>query len=160
MKAAVSLYKHWFLLQTLLFALSFAAPSLDVTVVPVTVTVLDIAPYNNCTLTCIATLPTSVGLAKTVEWRETTSGVMESLNPDNNAVDITTSYLDNATSMSLMSLRLDTPGQRTFTCVASLQVPGDSLILQSDMVQVTIKGEVTIILLGRPHAFKCSFHVA
>ena len=118
----------------------YIAPTLEVTVTPTSVTVLDVAPYNTFIFACTATQPSSVTFGKAIEWRETVNEVTETIVGNGNSINITTTSLNSSTTTTILSVTTATVAENVISCVASLQVPEDPLISQSTSVQVTVRG--------------------
>ena len=88
---------------------------LIVQVQPSMVTVLDSAPYNTFSIVCTATVPTNLTTVKRFTWRMGSSGSGTNLT-SGDGTTITTLNLNNATSTSVLTTRVTTPGSFPYTC--------------------------------------------
>lgn len=88
---------------------------LIVQVQPSTVTVLDAASYNTFSLVCTATVPANVTAMKQFVWRQGPSG-SGTIITASAGTTISTVNLTNATSTSVLSTSITTPGTSSYTC--------------------------------------------
>lgn len=106
-------------------------------------TLLDISPYNIILLACNVTQPKAVTLTKKIIWKEVSpSGGVQILNGTKSHINITYDSLEDSSSISTLSTHAASAGTWRFTCNASLDVPGDPLIVQSETAIITVKGKV------------------
>ena len=104
-------------------------------------TLLDVAPYDVFTVTCTAIQPSSIIIAKTIDWSQTNeSGVTQPLSNNGDYINITTVEQD-STTVSMLSVRVSEAGGMVYTCTAQLEVPGDPVIVQAESVEIVVKGE-------------------
>ena len=101
-------------------------PLLSVRLVPVATRVLDVAPYNNFTLTCafvsgVFNMP--VNVPKSVQWSQTIrSGPATVVTASTPGVDITDSGLDQFSGFSVLTMTATSAGEHAFECLVSLDV--------------------------------------
>ena len=125
----------------------FLEPPMIIEMDPPFVTVLDVSPYNKILIACNVTQPESITLTKRITWKETSpSGRVQILNDTGDNTNITYNGLDDSSSISMLSLHTTSVGSWRFTCTASLDVPGDPLIVQSETAIVTVKGNLKNML--------------
>ena len=106
-------------------------------------TLLDISPYNIILLACNVTQPEAVTLTKKIIWKEVSpSGGVQILNDTKSHTNIAYDSLEDSSSISTLSTHTASAGTWRFTCNASLDVPGDPLIVQSETAIITVKGKV------------------
>ena len=111
---------------------------------PPFITLLDVSPYNIILLVCNVTQPEAVTLTKKIVWKEVSpsGGVQILLNDTKSHTNITYDNLEDSSSISTLSMHTASAGTWRFTCNASLDVPGDPLIVQSETAIITVKGKV------------------
>lgn len=124
----------------MLFFFNKLAPVLDVSVTPATISILDVSPYNTLVVNCSVTQPDSVIVSKMIEWRKTSGVTTQTLTADGSTINITTGNLNQSSSTSSLSVTANGAGNIMYTCLATLQVPGDPLVSYSETAAVTIKG--------------------
>lgn len=107
---------------------------------PITQTVLNVAPYDVVSILCNVTQPQEVTVTKTVSWLQTSpSGVTQTLT-HNGVTTISNRDLNGPSSSSVLSLQASTAGRWSYTCMSSLQIPGDPVITYSQTAEVIVKG--------------------
>ena len=108
---------------------------------PSILTVLDISPYNIVLIHCNITQPETVTLTKSVMWKRTSpSGRVQTLNNTGTNTNITHYDLEDTSSLSVLSVYIESAGTWRFTCIASVDVSDDPLVLHSETATVTAKG--------------------
>lgn len=137
-------------LALILYVTAQTSPSLDPPLVieidPPFTTVLDASPYNLILLACNVTQPEAVTLTKNIVWKEISpSGRVQTLNDTISYTNITYDGLEVSSSISTLSKHTASAGTWRFTCTASLDVPGDPLIVQSETAIITVKGKVVML---------------
>ena len=127
---------------------SFLDPPLDIEMDPPFITALNVSPFNIIFLTCNITQPEAVTLTKQVTWIETSpSGRVRTLNDTGSITNITYAGLEDASSVSTLSMYTTSAGTWRFKCIASLDVPGDPLIVQSETAIITVNGNLTKLIM-------------
>lgn len=122
----------------------FLDPPLDIEMDPPFIAALDVSPFNIIFLTCNVTQPEAVTLTKQIAWIETSpSGRLRTLNDTGSITNITYAGLEDAFSVSTLSMYTTSAGTWRFKCIASLDVPGDPLIIQSETAIITVNGNLT-----------------
>lgn len=118
-------------------------------VTPQSSVVLDIAPYNAATLTCMAAQPSSVTVEKQLGWTRTQAGFTEELVDNSASVNISINNADSPVSTSTLSLILGagSVGTATYTCTSTLNVPGDLLVTESATATLTVKSECDLFVM-------------
>ena len=99
---------------------------------PTSLSILDAEPYNGFTLTCTASVPASVQVAKVIEWSRSFQGSSSPLTHDGDTVTITNSDLSVAVTTSILVTTESVAGNVSYIC--STMVSGiigtDSAIIQ------------------------------
>ena len=88
-----------------------SALGLIVQVQPSVLTVLDVAPYNVFSIVCTATVPSNVTSTKQFVWRTGDTNLMTDA-----GTAITSLYLNNATSTSVLTTNATISGTIPYTC--------------------------------------------
>ena len=109
---------------------------------PTTISSLDVSPYNTIAISCSVTQPDSIIVSKMIEWRKMSGVTTRTLTADGSSINITTGNLNQSTSASNLSVTENGAGTIMFTCLATLQVPGDPLVSYFETVTANIKGMV------------------
>ena len=110
---------------------------------PATLTVLDTPPYNTLSLTCSVSQPREVNITKTLTWEQTNpSGTVTILTHNGNTVNISRVGLESSESVSTISVLPTLAGQWRYTCVGSINIPGNPAISYSQSAEVTVKGMI------------------
>ena len=121
-------------------------PSLLVDVMAMGTRVLNIEPYNNFTLMCVAASSlngTNVNIQKTITWtRRIGSGQEETLTNSPGNVTITNDDLNLATSTSTLLVATTTAGQHRYTC-------SSQLVVTPAMDVITGNAQQTINIIGK-----------
>jgi len=107
---------------------------------PATISILDVSPYNTLVINCSVAQPDSVIVSKMIEWRKTSGVTTQTLTADGSTINITTGNLNQSSTTSSLSVTAHSTGDTMYTCLATLQVPGDPLVSYSETAAVTIKG--------------------
>ncbi len=108
---------------------------------PITLTVLDVPPYDAISVTCNVTQPQAVNISKRIWWEQTSpSGTVQTLSHNGMDTNITTVGLGIPASSSVLSLRATLAGRWRYACKTSIQVPRDPVISYSQIAEVTVKG--------------------
>ena len=116
---------------------------------PPILTVLDVSPYNFVLIHCNITQPETLTLTKSVMWKRTSpSGRVQTLNSTGTHTNITSYDLEDTSSLSVLSVYIASAGTWRFTCIASVDVPNDPLILHSETATVTAKGKKCVNTCG------------
>ena len=142
----------------LCFLLAHSVPTLDVSIdrVGVSSRILDLSPFNDFTLACMATSSvagTPTPIRKRITWmRSVDGGHPQQLTNEAASVDsiviVTEDSLMGATSMSMLSVNTTTSGSHRYTCTAQLVVsPAPDSITEQDQTTVNIVGELIVDLM-------------
>lgn len=106
--------------------------------------VLNVAPHNVATFSCMVAQPSSVIVEKQLEWSRTLAGNTEEELEDNGAsVNISNDNVGSPVSKSTLSVVLGagSVGTATYICSSTLNIPGDRLLTESATATLTVKGE-------------------
>ena len=135
--------------QTLLIIVYCLGPFLSMEVTPQSSVVLDVTPHNSATFTCLAAQPSSVIVEKQLGWTRTIAGITEELVNNGASVKISSSDVGSPVSKSTLSVILGAGsiGIASYTCISTLNIPGDLLLTESATATLTVKGEFCILLL-------------
>ena len=144
----------WFkiiVLISLLLACILADPSLTVSAMTMDMRVLDIEPYNNFTIMCMAVSSfngVNKNIRKTITWTRTVdSGQEETLTDSPGSITITNDDLTLATSTSTLLVATTTAGQHMYTCSSQLVVtPAMDVITDTAQQTVSVIGNVVLAL--------------
>lgn len=113
-----------------------AVPTLTAVMQPQIGTVLDVPPQNTFTLRCAATVPESVLLQKTFEWRNGGSIISD------NGNNILISHRNTSMPESISELTVNglSIGNHTYFCSVSISVPGGVDLVTHASGVITAKG--------------------
>lgn len=107
-----------------IFYVFSSVPTLSAAVSHNHIYVLDIAPYNTYTINCTVTQPSSLVIRKTITWLKSPRNTVVATNGDD--VNITTYNLNEPTSISSLTARVESTELKTYLCFASVQPPYDA----------------------------------
>ena len=129
-------------------------PSLIIQIDPPFTTLLNVSPYNIILLACNVSQPEAVTVTKKIVWKEVSpSGRVQILNDTKSHTNITYNSLEDSLSISTLSTHTTSAGTWRFTCNASLDVPGDPLIVHSETAIITVKGKLLYSIIIVADAF-------
>ena len=129
---------------TVLFFL--IVPTLTLSVMPNATRLPNEDPYNQFTITCIATAPEGVISPKTFIWRRTdvAGGSCDSftdISDNGDTLLIMFSSLGQPVSTSVLTVTEDVPAEWQYCCEARLTDLGSSDVIENDVRSVNVAGE-------------------
>ena len=130
-----------------IFYVFSTVPNLSVAISHNRIHVLDIAPYNTYTINCTVTQPSSLVIRKTIMWLENPGGTVVTTN--GNDINITTYNLNEPTSISSLTARVESTEIKAYVCFASVQPPYDVPVENFASSVVHVKGNKVFL----SHAF-------
>lgn len=112
---------------------------------PETGIALDVSPYNTFTLRCTASVPDTVLLQKSFDWREEEGG--SAISDNGNSILISRQDLSRPESISELTLNDPSVGNHTYFCTVNMSVPGGMNIFSHSSGILTVKGLNLVIAI-------------
>ena len=113
-------------------------PTLNVTVMPLSISSVDAEPYNTFTLTCMATKPSSVIPTLDLSWYHNEMQLDNSIVGTSITEDETGGGAEKLTTLTVTSASSISSG--LYSCVATVSVPESSTVTSNQTAVVTIRG--------------------
>lgn len=132
---------------------NITVPTLTALMQPQTGIALDIPPYNIFTLRCVASVPDTVLLQKSFEWRNGGNVIGD------NGNTVLISHHNNSKPQSISELTVNglSVGSHTYFCSVSMLVPGGDTLVAHTSGSVTIQGRSFTVNHHNHNVYLCLF---
>lgn len=116
---------------------------------PGTLAALNVSPYNIFTLRCVASVPDTVLIEKSFEWREGDDKISD----NGNNILISNHNTSQPESLSELTVRNPSVGSHAYICIVSLLIQSELEIKNNASGIVTVRGMCKMFFYPQPLIF-------